>query len=140
MTGKRFFYHGCRLVLGGLFLYAGLLKAADVTAFARTVAAYQLLPYALNYLVAATLPYVEILAGLLLVLGRNVRGAALLLALLTVVFIGALCSVLWRGLTIDCGCFGSNGATPPWLALVRDFGLLVLAHFSFHLHRTRAPR
>lgn len=140
MTWKRFVYHGCRLILGGLFLYAGWLKAADVTGFARDVAGYQLLPYALNYLVAATLPYVEILAGLLLVLGRNVRGAALLLAVLTLIFVGALASAVWRGLNIDCGCFGSAGATPPWLALLRDGILLMLAHFTYHLRGAAGRR
>ncbi len=133
MTWKSLVYHGCRLLLGGLFLYAGAVKAADVTGFARTVAGYQLLPYALNYLVAATLPFVELLAGLLLLLERKVRGAALLLAFLTVAFIGALVSVLVRGLEVDCGCFGGNGGTSPWIALLRDVGILALAHFTFHL-------
>jgi uncharacterized membrane protein YphA (DoxX/SURF4 family) len=142
MNVRRWFYHGCRLGLGGLFLYAGLIKAGDVSGFARDIAAYQLLPYTLNYLVAGTLPYVEILAGLLLVLRRNVRSAALLLALLTVVFLGAIVSVLARGLEIDCGCFGSSGGSPPWLALLRDVGILALAHFTYHLHdpaRGRGP-
>ena len=30
-------YHFSRLLLGGLFLYAGLIKGNDVTAFARSV-------------------------------------------------------------------------------------------------------
>jgi uncharacterized membrane protein YphA (DoxX/SURF4 family) len=132
MNWRALVYHGCRLLLGGLFLYAGAVKAADVPAFAATVAGYQLLPYVLNYLVAATLPFVEMLAGLLLILERRVRGASLLLALLTVVFIGALVSVWLRGLEVDCGCFGGGGATPLWLALLRDLGILVLAHFTFH--------
>jgi hypothetical protein len=74
----RIVYHLGRLLLGGLFLYAGLVKAADITAFARDVANYQVLPYRWNYLVAATLPYVEFLAGLLLVANRRVRPAAFL--------------------------------------------------------------
>ncbi len=139
MTGRRLFYHGCRLALGGIFLYAGLLKAADVTAFARNIAGYQLLPYSWNYLVAATLPTIEILAGVLLLLGRKVRAASLLLALLTVVFIGAIVSVVLRGLEIDCGCFGGGGNPSPWLALLRDAGILVLAHFTFHLRETAKP-
>lgn len=132
MKRRRLVYHGCRLVLGGLFLYAGLIKAGDVTAFARDVAAYELLPYALNYLVAATLPYVEIVAGALLVANRHVRAASLLLAVLTVVFMGAIVSVLLRGLEVDCGCFGGSGATPPGLALLRDFVILGLAHLTFY--------
>jgi uncharacterized membrane protein YphA (DoxX/SURF4 family) len=132
MEFRRLVHHGCRLVLGGLFLYAGFLKAGDVTGFARDVAGYQLLPYALNYLVAATLPYVEILAGTLLLINRKVGGASLLLAGLTVVFMGAVLSAWLRGLAIDCGCFGSGGRTPAGLALLRDFGILFLAHLTYH--------
>jgi putative oxidoreductase len=137
MTGRRSVYHGCRVLLGALFLAAGIFKGRDVTTFAGEIAAYRLLPYALNYLLAATLPYVEVLAGGLLLLGRNVRGAALLTALLTVVFLGAILSAMLRGLEIDCGCFGGAAVLPLWVALVRDVGILVLAHFTYHLQGTR---
>ena len=59
----RISYHLCRLLLGGVFVWAGAVKALDVPAFAGQVATYQLLPYAWNYAVAATLPFVELLAG-----------------------------------------------------------------------------
>jgi uncharacterized membrane protein YphA (DoxX/SURF4 family) len=130
-------YHLCRLALGGLFVYAGVLKADDVTAFAGSIAAYEILPYFGNYLVAATLPYIEVIAGLLLLINRRVRPAALLLAGLTLVFMAVLLSVMARGLEIDCGCFGAVGQTSPEAALLRDAGILVLAHFTFHL---RTPR
>lgn len=125
----RFLYHGCRLLLGGLFLYAGALKALDVTAFAGAVANYRILPYHWNYLVAATLPQIELLAGLLLVVNRRVRPAALVLGALTVVFMIVLGSVLLRGLDIDCGCFNPGGTdgTSAGAALLRDAGILVLA-------------
>jgi putative oxidoreductase len=134
----RVVYHLCRLVLGGVFLYAGLSKTQDVSRFAGDIAGYQLLPYQWNYLLAATLPYVELMAGLLLVLNRRVRPAALLLALLTLAFLAALGSVLYRGLEIDCGCFGSTPTTPQ-AALWRDFGLLLLAHCTFHLRNRFHP-
>lgn len=129
-----YFYHFCRLFLGGLFLYAGVVKASDVTVFARDVANYQLLPYAWNYLVAATFPYVEAVAGLLLVLNFRVRPAALLLALLTLLFMVALASVVARGMDIDCGCFNpGQGHTSAALALLRDVGILVLALLTLRL-------
>jgi len=134
----RMTYHLCRLLLGGIFLYAGLTKSMDVTRFAGDIAAYRILPYQWNYLAAATLPYVEFMAGLLLVINRRVRPATLLLALLTLGFIAALGSVIYRGLDIDCGCFGAGSATPGQ-ALWRDLGLLVLAHFTFHLRNRFVP-
>jgi putative oxidoreductase len=40
------------------------------------------------------------------------------------VFLGALTSVIIRGLNIDCGCFRQGGeATSPWVALARDIGI-----------------
>ena len=123
----RISYHLCRLLLGGVFAWAGAVKALDVTAFAGQVAAYQLLPYAWNYVVAATLPYVELLAGTLLLANLRVRPAALLLALLNSLFILVLATVLARGLSIDCGCFGPDAGTTPLQALGRDLVLLALA-------------
>jgi len=133
------FYHLCRLLLGGVFLYAGLLKSADVQGFARDIAGYQLLPYQWNYLAAATLPYVEVICGVLLLVNRRVRPAALLLGGLLLVFMAALASVLARGLQIDCGCFSPEHPSTPLAALWRDAGLLVLAHFTFHLRNRFAP-
>lgn len=128
----KFFYHLCRLLLGATFAYAGWIKMQDVTGFAGEIAAYQILPYQWNFLVAASLPYVEFVAGVLLLINRRVRPAALLLALLLLVFLGALGSVIARGLEIDCGCFGEVAASQS-TAFWRDLVLLTLAHFTFHL-------
>lgn len=135
MRFRRAFFHACRLILGGLFIYAGLIKSWDVVAFAGSVANYQIFPYQLNFLVAATLPYVEMVAGLLLLINRQVRPAALLLGLLDIVFMVALVSVLIRGLDIDCGCFRQGGGSPTsaWAALLRDVGILALAGVTFFL-------
>lgn len=122
----RISYHLCRLLLGGVFTWAGAVKALDVPAFAGQVAAYQLLPYAWNYALAAMLPYVELLAGLLLLVNVRIRSAALLTILLNGVFIAALFSVLIRGLNIDCGCFGPDAGTTPLQAIGRDLVLLAM--------------
>ncbi len=63
-------YHCSRLLLAAVFIYAGAVKGTDPVEFAGQVANYQLLPYAWNYLVAATLPYLELLCGLLLLLDK----------------------------------------------------------------------
>lgn len=124
----RFFYHLARLIVALVFIYAGAVKMQDVTAFAGHIAAYQLLPYAANYLVAATLPYVEFLAGLLLLLNTRVAPALLVIGSMTLVFMAALVSVLVRGLEIDCGCFDPGGGTDvtAGVALLRDLGLMLL--------------
>ena len=138
--GASILYHLCRLSLGGLFLYAGAVKADDVVAFARNVANYKILPYSWNYLAAATLPYVELVAGLLLLANRKVRPAALVLGALTIIFMLALASVDLRGLDIDCGCFdpGGEGHTSARAALLRDFGIMVLVVVTYRF-RGRMP-
>jgi putative oxidoreductase len=114
-----------RIVLGGIFIYAGTLKIADPAIFAGNVAAYKLLPPFGNYLMAATLPWVEFLCGLLLVLGVRVRAAATLILLMNLVFTLALTSAIVRGLDIDCGCFRQGGPkTTPWTALLRDLAFM----------------
>lgn len=133
-AGRRWLYHAARLGLGATFLVAGLLKIPEVTTFAGQIAAYRLLPPFGNYLVAAALPWLELLAGGLLLLGFRVRAAALLVALLNLVFVAALVSAWSRGLSIDCGCFRPTGAaTSIPLALLRDLLLLVLTGITLAL-------
>ncbi|MDH3999092.1 MAG: DoxX family membrane protein [Desulfuromonadales bacterium] len=128
-------YHLSRLALALVFVYAGAVKMNDVVAFAGHVAAYQILPYALNYLVAATLPYIEFLAGMLLLLNARVRPALLTIAAMNLVFMLALLSVLARGLDIDCGCFDPGGGQDvgAGMALLRDIGLMALIVLMWQL-------
>lgn len=124
-VSRKYLTLALRYVLGGVFLYAGGLKIADPAAFAGNVAAYKLLPTFGNYLVAATLPWVEILCGLFLVIGYRVRAGAALVLLMNLVFAMAVSSAIIRGLDIDCGCFRQGGPkTSPWVALLRDLVLI----------------
>lgn len=117
-----------RLVLGGVFLYAGVIKIADPQAFAGSIAAYRILPYFGNYLAAAVIPWLEAICGLLLIAGYRTKAAASLIALLTLVFMAALASTIARGLDIDCGCFRHGGEkTSAWTALGRDTLILAAA-------------
>jgi putative oxidoreductase len=132
-------FHTARLALGGTFLYAGMIKAEDTIVFAGQVANYQLLPYAWNYLVAAILPYLEVLCGLLLLLNRWVRPSTLILGVLNLVFMVALTSLIVRGIDIDCGCFRPDAevSTSPFAALLRDVGLMVLVLMTWFLERRK---
>jgi uncharacterized membrane protein YphA (DoxX/SURF4 family) len=121
-----------RLVLGAVFLVAGLLKVGHLETSARAVRAYQLLPYDVAGVVGYGLPILEVALGLLLVLGLFTRVSAALAGLLLVVFIGGIASVWARGLSIDCGCFGTGGTigaaqTQYPQEIARDVGLLLCA-------------
>jgi uncharacterized membrane protein YphA (DoxX/SURF4 family) len=123
---------GARLLLGGVFVVAGVLKLPDPAAAVRAVRAYQLLPESLVGPVAFGLPVIEIAVGLALLLGVFVRTASIASAVLLAVFIGAVGSAWARGLQIDCGCFGNGGQvaageTSYPLEVLRDVGLLLVA-------------
>ncbi len=129
---KKYLYIVTRVALGLVFVYAGILKIRDPNAFAGSVAAYKILPYGLNYLVAAILPWVETICGMLLVVGYRARAAAFIVIAMNLVFMAALASTIVRGLDIDCGCFRQGGAkTPAWMAILRDVLFLAAAIFVF---------
>jgi uncharacterized membrane protein YphA (DoxX/SURF4 family) len=121
-----------RLLLGGVFLVAGLLKLPDPAAAVRAVRAYRLLPEGLVAPVAFGLPVIEIAVGLALLAGVFVRTAAMASAVLLLVFLAAVGSAWARGLQIDCGCFGNGGTvaagqTAYPAEVLRDTALLVVA-------------
>ncbi|NMH96256.1 MauE/DoxX family redox-associated membrane protein [Pseudonocardia acidicola] len=122
-----------RLILGVVWIVAGVLKAGDLDASVRAVRAYRLLPEIAAQLLGAGLPFAEIVLGVLLVVGLGVRIAAVVSALLMTMFIVGIVSAWARGLQIDCGCFGSGGQlgageSPTYgTEVARDVTLLVLA-------------
>lgn len=121
-----------RLVLGGVLLVAGGLKVTNLPASVLAVRAYQLLPYDVATIVGYALPPVEIVIGVLLILGLFTRTAAMGAAVLMAAFVVGIASAWARGLSIDCGCFGGGGQiaaerTAYPLELARDAGLLLAA-------------
>lgn len=113
---------GLRLLLGGVFIYAGTLKIISPQPFADSIATFRLLPAPFIDLLALGLPIFEVVVGGLLLFGIRVRAAALGVLMMTGVFALALASALVRGLPVDCGCFGSGAAsvTQSWVSLGRD--------------------
>jgi uncharacterized membrane protein YphA (DoxX/SURF4 family) len=118
-----------RVVTGGVWIVAGALKLPDPAASVRAVRAYDLLPEAVVPTVGHLLPVVEVVVGVLLLLGLLTRPAAVVSSLLFVAFIVGIASAWARGMSIDCGCFGGGGFdadardTYPW-EVARDVALL----------------
>lgn len=124
---------GCRLFLGGAFVFAGAIKLLDPAAFATSVAGFRLLPREWSNVVAIGLPPLEVLCGACVLCGLWLRPAALALALLNALFIGALAQGMARGLSFECGCFGRWDplAHQPALAIVRDVLFVAAAAVLF---------
>ena len=111
---------GVRIVVGGVFLYAGAAKLADPAAFAEAIARYRLTPDWLNVPLARFLPWVELLAGISLATGTLARGGAGIAGGLSAMFAVAIAAALVRGLDIHCGCFGSTGGPVSWQHVTRN--------------------
>ncbi len=135
-----------QIALGAIFVVAAIPKIADPPSFAHMIYNYRLVPGGVVNLAALWIPWVELLAGLALILGVWKRGAALVIGLLLLVFIAAVGVNLARGHAIDCGCFDVRDAGKTeterladmrWV-LLRDAGMLLLVgQLLFAMRRGR---
>jgi putative oxidoreductase len=129
-----------RWLLGGIFVLASIHKIVDPAGFAKIIFGYDLFPAAAINLIAILLPYVELTAGLALIIGVYPRAAAVLLSSLLLAFTLAIAINAARGHVFDCGCFttGETAAwqkTPVWM-LGRN-GVLLLVGWSIAAFRGR---
>jgi len=129
----RALYWGARLILAGIFLYAGLLKMDSPMEFAAGIAAYRILPVSMIKLLALGLPPLEIVCGLLVLFGFRLRLGLMGMMGMLGLFIGGLVTALIWKLPIDCGCLGTNSwlGSSLWSALIRDGLLLLLSLFLY---------
>jgi uncharacterized membrane protein YphA (DoxX/SURF4 family) len=121
---RRAFAGAAGFAVGGIFVYAGILKALDPAQFAADIANFRLLPWPECAALALYLPWLEIVCGAALIVRRLRVAAALVLSALCVVFLVALASAKARGLDIACGCFGSGDAGHLLRALLLDAAIL----------------
>ena len=127
-----------RLLVGGLFLFAAYTKLSDPQSFALSVKAFKLLPNdALITQAAFAIPWAEALCGACLIVGLWTRAAALLLTVMVGGFIYGIWSVIDRGLSVECGCFGDYhwpcGKTIANCHLARNAVLAALCLIPFVL-------
>ena len=125
----------CRLVLGGVFIYASLDKIANPAEFAKAIGNYHVLPFGLENLLALFLPWLELITGILLIAGIMVDGATILIISMNIVFIFAISQALARGISIECGCFSvstEGGSNIGFQTILRDFIYLIMAFIIFY--------
>jgi uncharacterized membrane protein YphA (DoxX/SURF4 family) len=139
-----------RIALGAVFVYAaytklfqfaeGRLHLLPWQLFAMAIDSYQLLPSSLVEVIAKTLPWFELLIGVLLIVGRWVRFASAATSLLLAVFMSLMIRAFVKGQEISCGCFGP-GDIISWKTLLRDgsmlAGSLVVTAAAFWNQRRR---
>jgi putative oxidoreductase len=119
---------GAQIVLGLLFVLAALAKIVDPASLAREVHNFHLVPFWSEHLVAMTLPWIELVAGLALVLGIRPRAGAWVVGGLLLAFTFGVALAMARGLNFSCGCFGTaDGTRIGWTKLGENLGMLALA-------------
>ncbi|MFD5868085.1 MauE/DoxX family redox-associated membrane protein [Corynebacterium sp. NPDC060344] len=98
-----------RFGLAAVWLWSGSVKLVNPLDSEQAIAAYELLPEGATVALAVVLPAVELVLGLMLLLGVFLRGAGAVSAIILLAFILGVASAWARGLSIDCGCFGGGG-------------------------------
>jgi len=111
-----------RLALAALFIIAGVLKIGHADDLASVVSNFSLgLPGPLVAFIAVALPPFEVLLGIYLGGGWFLPLTSAMATVLILAFIGALASVVARGITAPCGCFGPADSAPAtWATVARD--------------------
>ena len=128
-----------RILLAAVFLYAAYTKLRQPwLLFAMSIDSYQILPEWAVLALGRTLPWLELLVGLLLLtgfaLGYVAAGATALLA----AFFAMMLRAFVKGMGIDCGCFGLGEAISA-TTLLRD-GLLLAGSLGLTLLSLRSSR
>ena len=128
--GHAWFGLAARLYVGYVFVSACYHKIMNPGVFAVDVATYQFLPLSTVNVFALTVPWMELVVGVMLVVGLRVQAAAVIVSGLMVSFMIALAWALHLGLDMSCGCFASQAATEEdaisWHTMVRDSVWLLL--------------
>jgi uncharacterized membrane protein YphA (DoxX/SURF4 family) len=122
-----------RLVLGGVFIYAGLVKAlAPAEEFGYAIESYSIVNAQLSLWAAYLAPWIELYAGLLLAGGVFTRWSALFTGAMLVFFEALLAQAWLRKLPVtSCGCFGSTGSNSLPHEFLQNLALLALAWAAF---------
>lgn len=118
-----------RWILGLTFIYASYHKILAPGDFAKIVYGYGLFPHVVINLIAIILPFMELAAGLALILGIYPRSAVLIINAMLIAFIVVLSINLIRGHEFNCGCFSAKDAgyfSSAESTLIRDIIYLLL--------------
>jgi uncharacterized membrane protein YphA (DoxX/SURF4 family) len=122
-TLKSFYLLLSRFLLGGTFVYAAIAKIADPPGFVADIIHYRLTAYSIAVATGVYLPWLELICGTCLVCRWRERAALVIISGLCLLFTLALSSAWWRGLDLNCGCFGHGPSASPVIAIIRSVSL-----------------
>jgi len=136
----------CRILVGGLFIFSGLIKLNDPMGFAFKLGDY-FAPDVLNmgFLSDYTLPLalfiviLEVILGVALLLGKWKDLTAWLLLLMIIFFTFLTFYSAYFNKVTDCGCFGDAIPLTPWESFGKDVVLTVLIGILFFNRQNIKP-
>lgn len=125
----------CRFLIGGLLIFAGVLKLIDNSTLFEAVAYITWIPVGMKSLVIDFLPWIEIAAGSLLMMHLFDK---VMIPVNGLIYFSFLLFAIWglsSGIEMDCGCFGELnkssflgallGSEISWQMVIRN-GLFTL--------------
>ena len=116
-----------RIIVGGIFFYAGFLKINDLQSFELSIRNYQILNDPWVGILAMTLPPLEIILGISILIKFLYQGSLLIACMTMSVFIASLLSLLARSIDINCGCLGLN--TSVQIQIMIDILIVLMCIF-----------
>ena len=130
-----------RIVIGIIFVWASYGKILDPAGFGRIVQNYSILPEILINPVSVILPWVEAVAGILLISGFFVTGASMIINLMMFTFVSAFLINIYRGIDVSCGCFSLSVETTRsmYRYLIRDL-IILLAGIWVFIYKLRTDK
>ena len=137
IISNKYFLLLLRLLLGLIFIFAAIDKIAMPANFSVSIYNYKLLPAEFINMPAIIIPWIELISGLLLLLGISVKENSAIITSLLSVFTIAIIISLFRGLNIDCGCFGTTYGEQIGILKISENIILII--FGYILARWGSP-
>jgi len=129
--------------LGGVFIYASIDKIAFPDQFALIVNKFGILPDGIARIFAFILPWLELILGILMIVGLFIRPTAAMLSLILMVFIAAVVMKPMNGTLENCGCFSTSSETGKQsviLLVTRNILLIAASLYLFFNVTKRSPK
>ena len=127
----KFIYQFCRIVVGCLFIFSGIIKLNDpvgtqikMEEYFEVFGTHFMVPFALYIAVFMCVAEVALGFALLFFYRMKYTATALLLLILFFTFL-TFYSAYFNKVT-DCGCFGDFLKLKPWVSFTKDIVLLIL--------------
>lgn len=122
-----------RVYIAWIFLQAGLSKIPDPVLFAENVANYRIIPFLAINLVAIVIPWLELICAFFLFFGLRIKATTTILLGLLILFTLLVLITIFRGVSMNCGCFDAVGEPIGWTKVLQNtiWLLMTLQIFFF---------